>query len=135
MATYRSMMFKQSMKVLLIISGTVCVGLGILGIFLPILPATPFFLLASACYVRGSERLHELLINNRHIGTYISNFQQRKGLPLKAKMYTILLLWVSVLFSLYQFNNKILSFLLILVGSVISYIILSLTTLRDLSND
>jgi uncharacterized protein len=128
-------MFKQSMKVLLIISGTVCVGLGILGIFLPILPATPFFLLASACYVRGSERLHELLINNRHIGTYISNFQQRKGLPLKAKMYTILLLWVSVLFSLYQFNNKILSFLLILVGSVISYIILSLTTLRDLSND
>lgn len=90
------------LKVLLNVAGTVSLGLGILGVFLPLLPATPFLLLASACYLRGSERLHRKLMESRVLGSYIRNFQRGRGIPLRAKVLTIALLWASLLFSIYS---------------------------------
>ena len=84
-------------KSLWIFSGTICVGLGVLGVFLPVLPATPFLLLAAFCYGRGSNRFHHWLVNRSWLGRYIRNYQAGRGIPLKQKMLTIGFLWVTIL--------------------------------------
>jgi uncharacterized membrane protein YbaN (DUF454 family) len=86
-------------KTLLIISGTVCVVLGVVGMFLPVLPTTPFLLLAAFCYARSSDRFYRWLTDNRWFGEYIRNYREGRGIPLKQKVITILLLWLTIGFS------------------------------------
>lgn len=81
---------------LLIGAGTLCTGLGIIGVFIPILPTTPFLLLAAACYMRSSERFYHWLINNRIFGAYVRNYIEGRGMPIKIKIFTILLLWLTI---------------------------------------
>jgi hypothetical protein len=83
-------------KRLLIGAGTLSAGLGIIGIFVPILPTTPFLLLAAACYMRSSERFYQWLINNRILGVYVRNYIEGRGMPARIKVLTILLLWLSI---------------------------------------
>jgi len=83
----------------LIASGTFFVGLGIAGIFIPILPTTPFLLLAAALYARSSKRFYNWLINNKIFGRYIRNYREGKGVPVKLKIFTIALLWITILCS------------------------------------
>ncbi|MFH0931814.1 MAG: YbaN family protein, partial [Candidatus Zixiibacteriota bacterium] len=73
----------------LIITGTFFVGLGVLGIFLPLLPTTPFLLLAAACYARSSKRFYNWLLNNRWFGSYIKDYKEGKGVPSKVKAISI----------------------------------------------
>jgi len=89
------------LKWILITMGTIFVGIGIIGIFIPILPTTPFLLLAAACYARSSTRFYDWLINNKLIGNYIKSYREGKGVPLKVKIFTILLLWITILFSVF----------------------------------
>ena len=88
-------------RIFFVCAGTLSLILGIVGIFLPLLPTTPFLLLASACYVRGSERLHRRLLAHPHLGPYIRNFEDGRGIPRRAKVSIILLMWVSCAFSMY----------------------------------
>jgi uncharacterized membrane protein YbaN (DUF454 family) len=81
---------------LLIAAGTLCTGLGIIGIFVPILPTTPFLLLAAACYMRSSERFYRWLTNNRVFGAYVRNYIEGRGMPIRIKVLTILLLWLAI---------------------------------------
>ena len=81
---------------ILIGAGTLSTGLGIIGVFVPILPTTPFLLLAAACYMRSSERFYRWLINDRIFGAYVRNYIEGKGMPVKTKMFTILLLWLTI---------------------------------------
>jgi uncharacterized membrane protein YbaN (DUF454 family) len=81
---------------LLIAAGTLCTGLGIVGIFVPILPTTPFLLLAAACYMRSSERFYRWLTNNRVFGAYVRNYIEGRGMPMRIKVLTILLLWLTI---------------------------------------
>ncbi len=83
-------------KKLLLLAGTLCVGLGILGMFFPILPTTPFLLLAAFCYVRSSRRFYHWLITNRWFGAYIRNYRAGLGIPLAQKLLTLLMLWLSI---------------------------------------
>jgi len=83
-------------KQLLIAAGTISTVIGILGIIIPILPTTPFLLLAAACYIRSSERFYRWLINNRLLGTYIRNYIEGRGMPLRIKVVTISLLWITI---------------------------------------
>ena len=87
---------KGPIRALLIILGTLCVALGVLGMFLPVLPTTPFLLLAAACYARSSERFYHWLMTNRWCGEYIRNYREGRGIPLKQKALTILLLWLTI---------------------------------------
>lgn len=89
-------MRKTVKKRLLILAGTICVGIGIIGIFVPILPTTPFLLLAAFCYTRSSNRLHRWLLNNRLFGAYVKNYIEGRGMPLRLKVFTILLLWITI---------------------------------------
>lgn len=109
--------------------GLVAVVLAILGIFLPLLPTTPFLLLASACFARGSERLHGWLLANRLFGTTIRDFEQGKGIPRKAKITALVLLWVSLVYSVFQSSSIVLMSLLIAIGvGVTTYLLVFVPT-------
>ena len=118
-------------KILLNTVGVVCVALGVLGAVLPLLPATPFLLLASACFVRGSERLNRWLLTNKYLGPYITNIKERRGLPLRAKVYTLLLLWPSILVSAYRLDSLPLFLVLVACGAIGTTVVLSLKTLKE----
>jgi uncharacterized membrane protein YbaN (DUF454 family) len=118
-------------KIILNVIGTFFVLLGILGAILPLLPATPFLLLASACYVRSSETLYRRLMTNKYLGPYILNFKDRRGLPRRIKIYTVLLLWASLLFSAYRLDTTALTLLLLTIGLGVSFLIFSTKTLKE----
>ena len=73
-----------------------CVVLGVLGIFVPVLPTTPFLLLAAICYARSSERFYHWLLNNRWFGEYIKNYREGRGIPLREKTLTLIALWLTI---------------------------------------
>ena len=116
---------------LLIITGTLLVGLGIIGILMPVLPTTPFLLLAATCYARSSQRFHHWLLNNKWFGNYIKNYIQRKGVPLKVKLLVITWLWItigcSVTFAVQAFLVRL---ILILIAVGVSIHIFSVRTLK-----
>lgn len=122
---------KQLKKLSLIIVGSISLGLGVLGILLPLLPTTPFLLLAAACYVRSSDRLYEWLIANKYFGTYILNYRQGKGIPLKAKVLGVSLIWISIGYTIF-FVIPILmvKFLLFGIAAYFSWFILKQKTLQ-----
>ena len=118
-------------KVLLNILGSFFLLVGILGIILPLLPATPFLLLASACYVRGSERLHNKLMSNRILGPYIVNIRDKRGMPMRAKVITLIVLWLSLLVSAIRVESFVLKPLLFVVGVGVTILILRFKTLES----
>jgi uncharacterized membrane protein YbaN (DUF454 family) len=83
-------------KRLLIVAGTLATAIGIIGILVPLLPTTPLLLLAAACYLRSSERFYRWLLGNRLFGSYIADYLAGRGMPLKTKIYTLLLLWLTI---------------------------------------
>ncbi|MGD6851038.1 MAG: YbaN family protein [Candidatus Bathyarchaeia archaeon] len=103
------------MRALLLVAGTISLALGAVGIFLPILPTTPFLLVAAACYLRSSERMHKWLINNRWFGEYIKNYQAGKGIPMKTKIVALTILWATILYSTFFIVDEILVAQLVLV--------------------
>ena len=89
-------MSERIKKQLLIVAGAISTAIGIIGIVVPILPTTPFLLLAAACYVRSSERFYRWLLGNRWFGAYIGDYLAGRGMPLKTKIFTLLLLWSAI---------------------------------------
>ena len=81
--------------------GWLSVVLGVVGIFLPVLPTTPFLLLAAACFVRSSKRFYLWLVGHPKLGPWIRDYLDGNGLPLKAKVYSIGLMWASIGLSCY----------------------------------
>lgn len=89
---------KQRLKChFFIAAGTISVGLGVVGIIVPVLPTTPFMLLGAACYMRGSRQLYERLLCNRWLGSYIRNYMEGRGISLKMKIWTLVLLWAVMI--------------------------------------
>lgn len=116
---------------LLIAAGTLFVGLGVLGIFLPLLPTTPFLLLAAACYAKSSKRFYHWLLNNKWFGNYIKNYREKRGIPLKVKFASISLLWITILYSvLFIVHILFVKIILILIASGVTIHILSIRTLK-----
>ncbi len=99
---------KRIVKALLLVAGTVSLALGTVGIFVPILPTTPFLLLSAACYVRSSERMYKWLLGNRWFGEYIRNYREGRGIPLKTKVVALAVLWAAILYSTFMVVDEIL---------------------------
>jgi hypothetical protein len=79
-----------------VVLGSVCLALGVLGIVLPLLPTTPFLLLSAACYARGSERFYSWLLNHRWFGPHIRAYRSGEGIPLRAKVTGVVLVWATI---------------------------------------
>lgn len=119
------------MKVLYIIIGTLSLALGIIGIFLPLLPTTPFLLLTAALYVRSSPRLYDRLLRQKHLGPYIRNFRENKAIPLRAKICSVSLIWITMLYCIFCIvPYGWLKLLLLMIAAGTTYHILSFKTLK-----
>ena len=120
------------MKYLLIILGSISLILGVIGIFLPLLPTTPFLLLTAALYIRSSERLYLWLIHQKYLGTYIRNFREHRAIPLRAKIISVSLVWITLIYCAFLVSDRILfSILFILLAAGITWHILSYKTLKS----
>mgnify|MGYP003392204484 CR=1 FL=1 len=119
------------MRIFLIIAGSISLGLGVLGIFLPMLPTTPFLLLSAAAWLKASPELYRWLLNHRVFGEYIRNFREHKAIPLHAKITSVSLTWITILYCVTFLIAAIwLRVLLLLLAAGISWHILSYKTLK-----
>jgi len=110
--------------------GIISVGLGTAGIFLPLLPTTPFLLLAAACFIRSSDRLYQWLFHNRWFGSYIRNYQENRALPLRAKVIGLILLWTTMTYSVFiLLHHWALQALLLLIAAAVTVHLLRLKTI------
>ncbi len=100
-------------KAILIFAGTVCVGLGVLGMFLPLMPTTVFLLMAAYCYSRSSDRFHNWLLSNRWFGSYIKNYKAKKGITIRQKVTTLITLWLSIGLSIWLLGGSFWSTLIL----------------------
>lgn len=118
-------------KRLLIAAGTISLGLGTIGVVLPLLPTTPFLLLTAACYLRSSERLYNWLMNHRIYGTFLHNYLEHKAIALNVKIGSISLLWITIAISAVLFVSITwVRALLFLIALAVTLHIASFKTLR-----
>lgn len=89
-------MTARLMKLLLVACGSLAVALGVIGIFVPLMPTTVFLLLAAACYARSSDRFYRRLVNSRWLGGYIRNSREGRGMTRRQKASTLALLWIGI---------------------------------------
>lgn len=82
-------------RLLFVSIGLVSLGFGVLGIFLPVLPTTVFILIAAYCFARSSERFYAALLDNRHLGPIVSNWQENRCITRRSKVYAITLIVIS----------------------------------------
>lgn len=117
---------------LFVVGGTISLVLGLIGVFLPIMPTTPFLLLTAFCYARGSERFYFWLLTNKYFGSYIRAWRNNEGVPIKVKMYVLALLWyvlaMSAIFVVPLWQVRVLFFL---VGAGVTIYIVRLPTRRS----
>ena len=118
-------------KMMFIAAGTISLGFGAVGVFLPILPTTPFLLLSAACYYKGSERMHRWLLSNKLFGSYIRNYKEGKGISLTAKILTLFLLWITIFFSaFYMIRNFPIQIVLFAIAIAVTIHVITLPTFR-----
>ena len=119
-----------ALRALFVALGTLFLAIGIVGIFVPLLPTTPFLLLASACYLRGSERMHRWLLSHGRLGAYIRAYEEGRGIPLRAKVLALTMMWASIGYAVYRFAYPWLQAALLLVAAGVTVYLLRLPTLR-----
>jgi len=88
------------MRILLVVAGFTCVGLGIAGLVLPVLPTTPFMLLAAACFARSSPRFHRWLLHHRTFGPIVGEWERHRAIPWKTKLWGIALMSATLAVSI-----------------------------------
>lgn len=100
----------------LMVIGSVALVLGMVGIFLPVLPTTPFFLLSAACYVRSSDKAYERLVSNPLVGKYIAEYRENGTIPLRMKVIAITMLFSGILFTSVYFTDS--TFVRVMLGII-----------------
>lgn len=122
-------------KLILLSCGYISLTLGIIGIVVPLLPTTPFILLASACFVRSSTSLNRWLLNHRVFGNYIYAFQHFHAISKKSKVTALFLLWICIVCScLFVVSVWWIRILLIIIAISVSIYLLSFKTLTNEMN-
>ena len=122
-------------KWLLLAAGILAVGFGVVGAFVPLLPTTPFLLLAAACFARSSDRYYEWLLNHRWMGAYVRNYREHRATTRRVKVVTMALLWGSIGYAVFAVaDGWVVRTLLLSVAVGVTIHVLSLRVVtRDMS--
>ena len=119
-------------RIFYLISGFLLVAIGVLGIFLPLLPTTIFLILASACFMKSSPKAAEWLKNNRWLGSYLKNYQDKTGLTIISKITHITILWISIGLSAYYLTeNDAIRILLLFIAIGVSVHLVMVKTAKS----
>jgi len=124
------------LRIILIILGNLLIGLGLIGMIIPVIPTTPFLLLAAVCFARSSPKFYNWLINNKLFGHHIRNYRQGRGIPLKQKIFAIAALWISAGFSaFYALPYFWIKIMMLTAGIAGTFFILKVKTFRPSEPD
>ncbi len=119
-------------KYLYIILGIISTALGVVGAFLPLLPTTPFLLLAAFLFSRSSQRCHQMLMNHRIFGTYLKNYIENKGITKKHRFRAIVLMWIVLLISsAHTWQKPLVLGILAIVGIGVTIHLSRLNTIQE----
>jgi uncharacterized membrane protein YbaN (DUF454 family) len=118
-------------KIFLLLVGIIALTLGAVGIILPVLPTTPFILLAAGCFSASNKRLAMLLRKHPYFGSYIENYENKVGIPRKIKIRSILFLWIGLILSMIITKVFFLQIILIMVGIGVTIHLSSLKNRED----
>lgn len=123
----KSRSFKDSIWNPWNLAGCFLVGLGVVAIFVPLLPTVPTLLLAGACYMKGSKRFYDWLMGHKLLGKYISEYKEKKGISPQVMRNSLILLWVSLGISIvFLLENTGLRIMLVMIGFGVSIHIVKL---------
>jgi uncharacterized membrane protein YbaN (DUF454 family) len=103
------------MKIIFIILGTLSLGIGILGIILPILPTTPFLLLTAYCYAKGSTRFHQWFIHTKLYKKHLETFIKDKSMTRRQKWTLMIVVDVMLMITFFWINNLVIRILIIVL--------------------
>jgi uncharacterized membrane protein YbaN (DUF454 family) len=107
------------LRILMISAGTLCLVVGLIGVIIPGLPTTPFLLLTAGFYIRSSDKLYRKLTENQFVGGYLTRWQTQKGLPLRTKMYSLILMWLMIGSSiLWMIDSRPMQLVVLIVGLI-----------------
>lgn len=102
-------------KVIYISVGLLCVGLGAIGVILPILPTTPFLILASACFVKGSDKFDKWFKGTNLYKNNLESFVNNRSMTMKTKVSILLFADVMLAFPLIILDSLVMKFILIFI--------------------
>ena len=122
-------MKQHTIKILLISAGWLSIALGVLGAALPLLPTTPFILLAAACFAKASPRFHNWLLSHRYLGPIIHQYQSGKGLPRQVRLRALIILWTSMSLSVWLIGQWWAGAALVSVGILVTVYLCRLPTI------
>jgi len=112
-----------------IVAGLLSLGLGVIGIFVPVLPTTPFLLLSAGCFVRSSSRLHSWLMGHKILGPYIKQYIVYRAVTMKTKITAVSLIWCSILLSSWIVSKWMVTIILLIIASSVTVYLFTLKTL------
>jgi uncharacterized membrane protein YbaN (DUF454 family) len=87
--SYINISDSRTVRISLIAIGWICVSLGVIGIFLPVMPTTVFLLIAAACFAKSSEKFYVWLISNKYLGKFVLDYREKRGMTKKSKILAI----------------------------------------------
>lgn len=116
-------------KIILLIIGVITMSLGFVGIFLPVFPTTPFLLVALACFVNSSTKMHRFILENKYLGPYVKDYTSGNGIPMKAKWRAVSLIWITIGFSaIFVLDKWSLRILILSIATLVSIYIFTRKT-------
>jgi uncharacterized protein len=121
-------------KAILVLLGTISLGIGLIAIVVPGLPTTPFLLLTAGLYAKSSDKLYQKVITNRYIGRYITEYQTNKSIPLKTKLYSIGLMWAMIFVSVSIFITQWQMQVLLAVAGILGTIVIGFVIKTRMNN-
>ncbi len=121
----------KGVRILLITLGSVSLLFGMIGIFLPFLPTTPFLLLSSFCFMRSSPRFHSWLINHRLFGEYIYLYTKHKAIRKRTRIAALACLWGTIAFSALITEKLHVRLIVLAVGAAVSIHLIKLKTVDE----
>ncbi|MGL5057761.1 MAG: YbaN family protein [Fusobacteriaceae bacterium] len=104
--------------------------LGIIGVFLPILPTTPFVLLAAFLFEKSSPKFHQLLLSNKHLGKYITDYQEKKGITTVNKILSLIFFSFGIVKGYMSVDSAAMKIIFILIYFSVVFHILKLKTVE-----
>jgi hypothetical protein len=114
----------QGKRILYLLLGWFSLISGIIGIFLPLLPTTPFVLLAAWCFSKSSKRFHTWLLNHKFFGPIVHDWQSSDGIPRRARNRAILFMWIGMTISMFVVSRFWATIGLLIIGlCVMTYLL------------